>query len=81
MKAKDATEENELKVILSAKYTPIYTSWKYGNGKVGTFACDLNGTWSSQFIASEVGSTLLKNMIAELSPSNNSDTEQTESET
>ena len=71
MKPKEATDENELKVILSAKYTPIYTSWKYGEGRVGTFACDLNGTWSSQFIDTEVGTQLLKNMMDALRPIKN----------
>ena len=71
MKAKEATDENELKVILSAKYTPVYTSWKYGEGRVGTFACDLNGNWSSQFIDTEVGTTLLLNMMDALRPTRN----------
>ena len=71
MKAKDATEDNELKVILSAKYTPVYTYWKYGEGRVGTFACDLNGNWSSQFIDTDVGTTLLRNMMDALRPTRN----------
>ena len=77
MKAKEATAENELKVILSAKYTPIYTSWKYGEGRVGTFACDLNGTWSEEFINSEVGAQLIKNMIAALLPKEDANLHQT----
>ena len=71
MKPKEATKENELKVILSAKYTPIYTSWKFGEGRVGTFACDLNGNWSSQFVDTTVGTTLLRNMLEALRPTKN----------
>jgi uncharacterized membrane protein len=36
---------------LSGLYTPLYAQWNFGKGRVGTFACDLNGTWSSEFIA------------------------------
>ena len=71
MKPKAATEANELKVILSAKYTPVYTSWKYGEGRVGTFACDLSGTWSADFIDTEVGTQLLRNMLNALKPTRN----------
>ena len=59
----------ESSVILMGKYTPIYTQWEYGKGRVGTFACDLNGTWSEDFIASETGKTLLNNIIYALFPS------------
>jgi hypothetical protein len=55
--------------FLMGKYTPIYTQWDYGKGRVGTFACDLNGTWSSEFLSSETGATLLNNIIYALFPS------------
>ena len=42
---------------------PIYTQWNFGKGKVGTFACDLNGTWSSDFISSPEGQKILKKII------------------
>ena len=56
---------------LMGKYTPIYTQWDYGKGRVGTFACDLNGTWSDEFLASETGAALLNNIIYALFPSEN----------
>ena len=55
-------------VILMGKYTPIYAQWGYGEGRVGTFACDLNGTWSSNFIDTEVAKTLLNNIVMSLFP-------------
>jgi hypothetical protein len=55
-------------VALSGKYTPIYAEWKYGLGTVGTFACDLNGTWSNEFINSEVGQAIVNNIVASLFP-------------
>ena len=55
--------------FLMGKYTPIYTQWDYGKGRVGTFACDLNGTWSSEFLSSETGAALLNNIIYALFPS------------
>ncbi|MBQ9116805.1 MAG: VWA domain-containing protein, partial [Clostridia bacterium] len=54
---------------LMGKYTPIYTQWDYGKGRVGTFACDLNGTWSENFLASDTGAAVLNNIIYALFPS------------
>ena len=62
---KDAT------AVLMGSYTPIYSQWNFGNGRVGTFACDLNGTWSEEFLASEVGRKLLNNIIYDLFPTEN----------
>ena len=61
----------EATVVLMGKYTPIYTQWEYGKGRVGTFACDLNGTWSADFLSSDVGATLLNNIIYALFPTEN----------
>lgn len=57
----------EAEVILMGEYSPIYTQWNYGNGKVGTFACDLNGTWSSDFINSPVGAVFINNIMNDIS--------------
>lgn len=57
--------------ILMGKYTPIYSQWDCGLGRVGTFACDLNGTWSKEFVSSDVGKTLLNNMVYALFPTDN----------
>ena len=61
----DATE------ILGGEFVPIYAQWKYGKGTVGSFLCDLNGTWSSEFIESEVGQELIINMVEALYPLEN----------
>ena len=55
--------------VLMAPYTPMYSQWEFGKGRVGTFACDLNGTWSSGFINSSVGTQILNNIIYSLFPS------------
>ena len=68
MKAKEKTEANQLEVILSTTYTPLYTQWIYGKGRVGTFACDLNGTWSADFIDTPEGNTILQNIVSALLP-------------
>ena len=57
--------------ILLGKYTPIYSQWQYGKGRVGTFACDLSGTWSAEFIASEIGIQILNKIVLNLFPSEN----------
>lgn len=58
-------------VTLAGKYTPIYSHWNYGKGRVGTFACDLNGNWSEEFIGSEIGIRLINNIVYSLFPSEN----------
>lgn len=55
-------------VILSGRFTPIYAQWSYGLGRVGTFACDLNGTWSSSFIDTPEGNAIVNNIVASLFP-------------
>lgn len=55
-------------VPLSADYAPVYAQWKYGAGSVGSFMCDLNGTWSADFLASTTGIRFLNNVIAGLFP-------------
>lgn len=55
-------------VPLMGDYVPIYANWKYGNGNVGSFLCDLNGQWSGQFMDSFVGETIIVNIINNLFP-------------
>jgi len=56
------------KVILAGPYTPIYSEWKFGKGTVGTFACDLNGTWSQSLTTSDTGELLVNNIITSIFP-------------
>ena len=66
----DGTYRSKLKdgaaEILSSRYGPLYAQWSYGKGKVGSFMCDLNGNWSSDFLNSEEGAELLNNIIIAL---------------
>ncbi len=50
---------------------PIYAQWKYGKGTVGSFMCDLNGVWSADFLASDVGQKLVIGMIGKVFPTEN----------
>lgn len=54
--------------VLMGKFVPIYAQHKVGKGTVGSFLCDLNGTWSSDFITSETGKQLIINMVESLYP-------------
>ena len=64
VKARSAAE-----IILKGDYeVPIYAQWKYGKGMVGSFMCDLNGGWSSTFMADENGKTFIRNVVNNLSP-------------
>ena len=59
------------------QYTPIYSQWDYGKGRVGTFTCDLSGKWSADFFAPDeeeekgVGAQLINNIIYALFPTEN----------
>lgn len=66
MKAKEGSS-----VILMGEYTPVYAQWKFGEGMVGTFACDLNGTWSSKFIDTTEGNAIVNNILRALAPVEN----------
>ncbi len=57
--------------ILGGEFVPIYAQWKYGKGSVGSFLCDLNGTWSSDFITNDTGKQLIINMVEALYPTEN----------
>ncbi len=55
-------------IPLYGKYVPIYAQWKYGEGNVGSFMSDLNGTWSKDFITDSVGKGIIKNIVSALFP-------------
>jgi len=57
--------------VIMGNFTPIYSQWTFGKGRVGTFSCDLNGTWSAEFVSSETGMKLINNIIYALFPSEN----------
>lgn len=62
-KAKEGAE-----VVLMGEFVPIYAQWKVGKGMVGSFMCDLNGTWSKNVIQSDAGKLLVNNMVSALFP-------------
>ena len=66
--------------VLSGAYTPLYAQWNFGKGRVGTFACDLNGTWSADFISSEIGANIINNIIFALFPTESVRAEDVEAE-
>ncbi|MBR7141655.1 MAG: VWA domain-containing protein [Clostridia bacterium] len=55
-------------VSLTGAYVPIFAQWRYGNGNVGSFMSDLNGTWSANFVNDPIGKTLINNMVQALFP-------------
>ena len=51
--------------ILTGIYDlPIYAQWNYGKGMVGSFMCDLNGTFSSNLLWDGNGILLLNKIIS-----------------
>ena len=56
-------------VILMGDYeVPIYAQWAYGEGMVGSFMCDLNETWSADFMSDESGRQFMRNVVNNLMP-------------
>jgi hypothetical protein len=60
--------DDSVSVVLTGAYVPIYAQWKYGKGTVGSFMCDLNGTWSEEFLSSPTGQLFINNVISGLFP-------------
>ncbi len=58
-------------MVLKGEFVPIYAQWKYGEGTVGSFMCDLNSVWSADFMADATGRRLLMNIINALFPTKN----------
>lgn len=47
---------------------PIYAYWKFGEGSVGSFMCDIGGEWSSDFTEDENGRKFILNAVSCLMP-------------
>ncbi len=61
--------KDDATAVLMGNYSPVYAQWEFGNGRVGTFACNLDGSaWSAEFVSSEVGGQLVNNIIRYLFP-------------
>ena len=58
--------KREATVVLMGKHDPIYAEWKYGNGSVGSFMCDLSGIWSDEFVSDDVGKQIIFGIIESL---------------
>ncbi len=60
---------NDAELILVGDYNvPVYAQWKFGKGMVGSFMCDLNGTWSSDFMEDKNGKQFIYNVVNNLMP-------------
>lgn len=60
---------SDAELILVGDYNvPVYAQWKFGKGMVGSFMCDLNGTWSSDFMDDKNGKQFIYNVVNNLMP-------------
>ena len=55
-------------MVLKGEFVPIYAQWKFGEGMVGSFMCDLDRIWSIDFMENAVGRRLILNMVNGLFP-------------
>lgn len=53
---------------LMNRFVPIYAAWNFGEGRVGSFMCDIGGKWSGEFVSSETGILIIKNICESLGP-------------
>ena len=60
--------KKDASVALMGQYVPIYAEWKYGNGSVGSFMCDLSGIWSDEFMSDLIGKAIITNIVNSLFP-------------
>ncbi len=61
-------KEEATMVLTSDEELPVYATWQYGNGRVGSFTSDLNGHWSSGLFADAQGQLLIRNIVSSLFP-------------
>ncbi len=63
---------NDEDTVLTSMYgVPLYSQWRFGKGSVGSFMCDLNGTWSNELLNDENGQKLITNIAKNLMPISN----------
>ena len=68
-KIKQEVKDGDGLILTGGSQVPIYARWKFGNGNVGSFMCDLkNTTWSSELFTTAMGKQLVYNMIDNLMP-------------
>jgi len=59
-------------LLLTGEFNvPLYAQWKYGNGMVGSFMCDVYGLFSGDFMSDPNGIAFLKNVVKNLTPVKN----------
>ncbi len=58
-------------ILIGDYNVPIYAQWKFGEGMVGSFMCDLSGHWSADFLKDKNGQKLLFNIVSNLMPTSN----------
>lgn len=55
--------KNGATMVLGHEGNPIYAEWSVGNGRVGSFMCDLEGVWSSEFFTDQNGVKFITNSV------------------
>jgi Mg-chelatase subunit ChlD len=61
-------KEDATMVLRTNEELPLYASWQYGSGRVGSFTSDLNGSWSANYFADPEGQKLIRNIVSSLFP-------------
>jgi len=51
-------------VLESDKEEPILATWQYGLGRTAAWTSDLSGQWSSDWLASDEGTQIIRNLVS-----------------
>ncbi len=60
-------------VLVSDLNEPILATWQYGLGRVATWTADANGQWTSDWLASDTGVSVLRNSVSWMMKSQNTE--------
>lgn len=58
-----SVKDRAFNILTSDTGDPILSAWQYGLGRSVAWTSDLNGRWSSDYLQTQLGNDLIKNMI------------------
>lgn len=58
-----SVKERAFEILTSDTGDPILSAWQYGLGRSVAWTSDINGKWSSEYLLSQSGNELIKNIV------------------
>lgn len=63
-----AKTTGNVQVALTAESVPLYAQWTFGEGRVGSFMCDVGTYFGMNFVESTEGIRIINNIVHDLMP-------------